>query len=262
MTQFPGMLAADWHPPPGVHALCTTRLGGVSIAPCDTLNLGAHVGDAPAAVTENRQRLRAAALLPSEPRWLSQVHGVAVADLDIAPAGAAIPVADAAIALGTGMVCAVLTADCLPVLLAASDGSAVGAVHAGWRGLAAGVIEATVQALRGRMAPGITLQAWLGPAISAAHFEVGDDVRRAFLAVNPAAEAAFRRGAGDRWQADLYALARARLATLGITQVSGGNFCTYAEDGRFFSHRRDVQHRGLAATGRMASLIWRQTCTH
>ena len=256
MTQWPGMLVADWHPPPGVHALCTTRLGGVSVAPRDALNLGAHVGDASAAVAENRRRLRAALLLPAEPRWLSQVHGVAVADLDVA-AAAAIPVADAAIALGSGTVCAVLTADCLPVLLAASDGSAVGAVHAGWRGLAAGVVEATVQALRGRMAPGITLQAWLGPAISAAHFEVGEDVRQAFLAVNPAAETAFQRGAGDRWQADLYALARARLATLGITQVSGGNHCTYAEDGRFYSHRRDVQHLGLAATGRMASLIWR-----
>jgi YfiH family protein len=259
MNAAPGIIAADWRPPPGVHALFTTRAGGVSPAPRDSLNLGAHVDDVPAAVVENRQRLRAAARLPAEPRWLSQVHGTVVADLDVPAAGAAIPVADAAIALGSGTVCAVLTADCLPVLLAASDGSAVGAAHAGWRGLAAGVIEATVQALRGRMAPGIGLQAWLGPAISAANFEVGDDVRRAFLAVNPAAETAFQRGTGDRWHADLYALARARLAALGITQVSGGSFCTYADAGRFFSHRRDVQHRGLAGTGRMAGLIWRQT---
>jgi polyphenol oxidase len=259
MMQAPGIIVADWHPPPGVHAVCSTRQGGVSQAPRDTLNLGDHVGDAPAAVAQNRQQLRTAARLPAEPRWLSQVHGTAVADLDLLAADAAPPVADAAIALGTGTVCAVLTADCLPVLLAASDGSAVGAAHAGWRGLAAGVIEFTVQAMRARMAPGITLQAWLGPAISAAHFEVGDEVRAAFLSVNPAAEAAFQRGTGDRWQADLYALAHARLAALGITQVSGGGFCTYADAGRFFSHRRDVQHRGLAGTGRMASLIWRQT---
>ncbi|MEO6186963.1 MAG: peptidoglycan editing factor PgeF [Steroidobacteraceae bacterium] len=259
MSAAPGIIVADWNPPPGVHAMCTTRHGGVSVAPRDAWNLGDHVGDAPAAVAENRQILRAVACLPQDPHWLRQVHGVAVADLDVAAAGAAVPVADAAVAQGTGSVCAVLTADCLPVLLAATDGSAVGAAHAGWRGLAAGVIEATVRALRGRIAPGIGLQAWLGPAISAAHFEVGDDVRSAFLAVNPAAEFAFERGAVDRWQADLYALARSRLATLGITQVSGGNFCTYADADRFFSHRRDVQHRGLAGTGRMASLIWRQT---
>ncbi len=259
MSAAPGIIVADWRPPPGVHALCTTRLGGVSLAPRDTWNLGDHVDDAPAAVTENRRLLRIAAPLPLEPPWLRPVLGIAVAYIYVAAGGAPAGVADAAVAQGSGTVCAVLTADCLPVLLAASDGSAVGAAHAGWRGLAAGVMEASVQALRGRIAPGVTLQAWLGPAISAAHFEVGDDVRNAFLSGNPAAGSAFQRGVGDRWQADLYALARARLTALGITQVSGGNFCTYADADRFFSHRRDVQHRGLAGTGRMASLIWRQT---
>ncbi len=221
------MIAAQWHPVPGVHALCTSRAGG--------------------AITG----------LPAAPRWLQQVHGTAVADLDTY-SGAGDPVADAAISAVPGTVCAIRTADCLPVLLAASDGSVVGAAHAGWRGLAAGVIESTVLALRRRLAPGTTLLAFLGPAISAAHFEVGDEVRDAFLAGDAAAAAAFQRGHNDRWQCDLYALARQRLAALGITHVTGGGFCTYAEADRFFSHRRDVRHRGLASTGRMASLIWRQ----
>ncbi len=158
-----------------------------------------------------------------------------------------------------GTVCAVLTADCLPVLLAASDGSAVGAAHAGWRGLAAGVIENTVLALRQSATSDVKLLAWLGPAISVKHFEVGDDVRDAFLDASPAAASAFRRTDNNRWHCDLYALARQRLAAVGITAVTGGEDCTYAHAHRFFSHRRDVQHHGLASTGRMASLIWRQT---
>jgi polyphenol oxidase len=231
------MIAVEWCPVPGVRSLCTTR--GIDVA---------------RSMVENRRRLVVEAMLPSQPRWLQQVHGTAVVDLD-ADAGSE-PVADAAVSHVQGTVCAVLTADCLPVLFAASDGSVVGAAHAGWRGLAAGVLENTVAALR-RHAPDASLLAFLGPAISAAHFEVGPEVRDAFLAGNPGAERAFRRGGGDRWHGDLYELARLRLAALGISAVSGGGLCTYTDESRFFSHRRDVQHRGLASTGRMAALIWR-----
>lgn len=246
----------EW-PAPGVRALYTLRTGGASAAPWDTFNLGDHVGDDPAAVAANRAALVVAAGLPAAPRWLRQVHGVTVADLD--QSGDALPEADAAVTAASGRVCAVLTADCLPVLLAAADGSAVAAAHAGWRGLAAGVIENTVVALRRHAAPGVALQAWLGPAISARHFEVGGEVRAAFLDADPGAGGAFARGEGQRWYCDLYLLARRRLAALGVTVTGGGHFCTYAGESRFFSHRRDVQHRGLDGTGRMAALIWRQT---
>lgn len=247
--------APDWHAR-GVRTWVTTREGGVSAAPWDALNLATHVGDVPEAVAENRRRLYAAAGLPAEPRWLRQVHGVAVADLDALPA-AVIPEADAAVSARPGTVCAVLTADCLPVLFAAMDGSVVGAAHAGWRGLAAGVLDAAVAALRARLSTGARLLAWFGPAISARHFEVGEEVRAALLTPDPAAVAAFTRGRADRWQCDLYQLARQRLARLDVKEVGGGSCCTYAEETRFYSHRRDVQHRGLAGTGRIASLIWR-----
>lgn len=245
----------DWQPVPGVRALCTTRASGVSAAPWDSLNLGDHVGDAPMAVAQNRARLAGMANLPAAPCWLRQVHGIAVADLDAWVAG--VPEADAAISTTPAKVCAVLTADCLPVLIAASDGSGVAAAHAGWRGLAAGVIESAVRALRQKLAPGVPLMAWLGPAISAAHFEVGDEVRAAFLAADSAAAAAFVAQSNGRWHADLYQLARQRLARLGIESVAGGGLCTYADEAHFYSHRRDVQHRGLDSTGRMAALIWR-----
>jgi YfiH family protein len=231
------MIAVEWCPVPGVRSLCTTR----SI-------------DVARFMVENRRRFVEEAGLPAEPHWLQQVHGTTVVDLDADPG--AEPVADAAVSRGRGTVCAVLTADCLPVLLAARDGSIVGAAHAGWRGLATGVIENTVGTMR-RLAPDASLLAFLGPAISAAHFEVGPEVREAFLASDPAAAGAFTRGDADRWHCDLYALARQRLAAQGISAVSGGGLCTYADEVRFFSHRRDVQHRGLASTGRMASLIWR-----
>ncbi len=251
------LMAVDWAAPPGVRALVTTRAGGVSVAPRDALNLGNHVGDAEQAVMENRSRLRQGAALPAEPRWLNQVHGIAVADLDALPLDK-VPQADAALTTTRGTVCAVLTADCLPVFLAAEDGSGVAIAHAGWRGLAAGVVEGTVAALRKRAGSGAQLVAWLGPAISAQHFEVGVDVRDAFLAADARAAAAFVTGREGRWSCDLYALARQRLAAAGVHQVGGGTACTYAEETRFFSHRRDVQHRGLASTGRIASLIWMQ----
>jgi YfiH family protein len=198
--------------------------------------------------------------VPVEPLWLRQVHGVAVADLDAGvDAAGAVPVeADAAITTVRGRVCVVRTADCLPVLLAASDGSVVGAAHAGWRGLAAGVIENTLAALRGRLRQDVPVMAWLGPAISAAHFEVGEEVRAAFMAHGAEAAAAFLPNDRGRWQCDLYQLARQRLREQGVTDITGGEHCTYAQADRFFSHRRDVQHGKLASTGRMATLIWRE----
>lgn len=224
----------DWPAPPGVHAVVSTRAAGDA---ADPRIAWPH--------------------LPAAPRWLRQVHGIAVADLDELPAGAAEPVADAAVTARAGRVAVVRTADCLPVLLAAADGQAVAVAHAGWRGLAGGVIEATVAALRVRLAPGTALVAWLGPAIGPERFEVGEEVRATFLAADAGAVGAFTRGRADRWMCDLYLLARRRLQALGVTAIHGGGLCTYADESRFYSHRRDVQHRGLDATGRMASFIWR-----
>jgi YfiH family protein len=245
---------ANWPAPHGVRALSTLRgdkrdddgQNGVSKAPYGCLNLGDHVGDIPAAVAENRRRLKAAAGLPSEPVWLSQVHGIEVADLDstVAPGPA-----DAAIARGPGKVCAILTADCLPVLFATDSGDAVAAAHAGWRGLAAGVIEATVRAMG---APPGSLLAWLGPAIGPKHFEVGTEVRDAFLAGDAKAGGAFEPNARGRFMADLGMLARRRLQELGVSRIYGGGDCTFTQAERYFSHRRD------GITGRQAALIWRE----
>ncbi len=247
---------AGWPAPRGVRALCTLRTGGASAAPYASLNLGDHVGDAAAAVAENRRRLAADAGLPAEPVWLRQVHGVGVADLDAAAldaaaAGEAPITADAALTRCRGRVCAILTADCLPVLLAADSGDLVAAAHAGWRGLAGGVIEATVAAMTGAgaVAPG-RLLAWLGPAIGPQHFEVGGEVREALLAKDPAAESAFTPNARGRFMADLQQLARRRLAAAGVDRIYGGEECTYADPTRYFSHRRD------GVTGRQAALIW------
>ena len=240
---------ADWPAPSGVHVLSTLRGGtgsGVSRAPYAHFNLGDHVGDAPGAVAENRHRLRVEAQLPAEPSWLSQVHGTAVADLDTAgPKGPA----DAAIARRAGPVCAILTADCLPVMIAADTGEAVAAAHAGWRGLAAGVIEATVRALG---TPPEHLMAWLGPAIGPEHFEVGAEVRDALLLSDPDAGHAFQPNERGRFMADLPMLARRRLAKLGVSRIYGGGECTYAQAECYFSHRRD------GTTGRQATLIWRE----
>jgi YfiH family protein len=189
--------------------------------------------------------------LPSEPAWLNQVHGTAVADLDSLPEG--VLTADAAVARTDGRVCVVMVADCLPVLFASRDGRRIAAAHAGWRGLAAGVLERTVAAMGVR---GDVLTAWLGPAISRAHFEVGEEVRAVFVDVDPGAAEAFVRNAGGKWHADLAGLARRRLAALGVTDVSGGQWCTFADRERFYSHRRDGHmHEGKG--GRMAALIWR-----
>jgi YfiH family protein len=237
-------LTPDWPVPGRVHALSTQRTGGVSAARYASLNLGAHVGDEPAQVAENRRRLVAGAGLPAEPQWLTQVHGTRVLDLDQDDPGRE---ADACVTRRIGTVCAILTADCLPVLLAAQDGSIVGAAHAGWRGLAAGVLASAVAALG--VHPG-SLLAWLGPAIGPQHFEVGGEVRDAFLAEDPAAADDFTVNQRNRYMADLPALARRRLNALGITQIYGMPPCTHADRERYFSHRRD------GATGRHATLIW------
>jgi hypothetical protein len=229
-----------------VRAAFTLRGDGVSAAPFDTLNVAAHVGDAPDAVHENRRRVCEALALPEEPLWLEQVHGSAVWEAD-ASEPAEPPRADAVIARTPGHVGVIQVADCLPVLLAAPDASAVAAVHAGWRGLAAGVLEATVRKLGGDPA---ALLAWLGPAIGRAHFEVGAEVRAAFLGRDAAAAAAFSVNARGRWQCDLIALARQRLHALGVREVFGGDWCTYEDRARFFSYRRDGR------CGRMAALIW------
>jgi purine-nucleoside/S-methyl-5'-thioadenosine phosphorylase / adenosine deaminase len=233
----------DW--PAAVGALVTTRNGGASRGAYASLNLGLRSGDDEAAVRENRRRL--GSLLPAPPVWLRQVHGVRAADADAARGAGAEPEADAAVARRPGTVCAVLAADCMPVLLADEAASVVGIAHAGWRGLCAGVLEATLEAMRAK--PG-ALMAWLGPAIGPRAYEVGDEVRAAFIARDPAAVAAFRAVRRGHWLLDLYAVARQRLAARGVTRVYGGGLCTHSDPKRFYSYRRD------GATGRMAALIW------
>lgn len=241
-----GLLPVEWAAPPRVGAACSLRTGGVSADPWHSLNLGAHVGDAPAAVAENRRRLAAALSLPATPLWLQQVHGAHVFDADASGAQLTEP-ADAAVARTSGQVLAILVADCMPVLLAADDGRVIGAAHAGWRGLAAGVLEATIAAMN---VPAPRLCAWLGPAIGPAHFEVGAEVREVFIAGHPAAAAAFSANARGRWQCDLALLARQRLAAAGLTRIASAGLCTYADAARCYSYRRDGQ------TGRMAALLW------
>lgn len=236
------LIIPDWPAPANVKSLQTTRMGGSSAAPYESLNLGDHVGDAPLTVARNRMLLNN--LLPSEPVWLEQVHGTIVANADNANCR---PQADACIARHRAAVCVVMTADCLPVLLCDTRGSMVGAAHAGWKGLAAGVIETTVQAMD--VAPQ-NLMAWLGPAIGRDAFEVGGEVRAMFVDADPQAASAFIPGQNDKWLADIYALARLRLNALGITSIHGGDHCTYREADRFFSYRRD------GATGRMGTFIW------
>lgn len=252
MTDFLQCLVPDWTGVcANVGALSTLRVGGISPAPYDDgagaggLNLGMHVGDDPAAVQENRLRLRA--LLPSEPVWLNQVHGNAVVD---AARVEGIPTADASFTARPGVVCVIQTADCLPVLLCDADAKVVGAAHAGWRGLASGVLENTIAAMRNAGARQIL--AWLGPAIGPQRFEVGPEVRQAFMDADPNVSSAFASsGTGeDKYLADIYSLAHMRLRRSGIEQIFGAGFCTVTDSTRFYSFRRDK------TTGRMASCIW------
>jgi YfiH family protein len=237
---------ADWPAPRGIVAGTTTRTGGVSSGAFSSLNLAAHVGDEPQNVTENRLRFVNQCVLPAEPLWLTQVHGTKVV---VDPETGSHPTADAVLSTLSGTVCAVMTADCLPVLMVSTDGRELAAAHAGWRGLCNGVLEFAARAFR--TAPGEIL-AWLGPAISQDNFEVGDEVRQAFAAHDEAARACFVRNDRGRWQADLYGLARQRLARVGVRRIYGGGTCTYGDAGRYFSYRRD------GSCGRMASFVFRR----
>lgn len=237
-------IKADWPAPAGIIAGCTTRAGGVSAGRYAALNLGDHVGDAPAKVAENRRRLVAALELPAEPCWLEQVHGNRVIDAD----PASVATADGVVSRDGRDVLGIMTADCLPVLLCSEASLEIAALHCGWRSLAAGIIPRAVERLE---SPPSALLAWLGPAISQPAFEVGDDVRDVFLSGIHGASACFEPNERGRWQADLYALARLYLADAGVGAVYGGGHCTYSDDRRFFSYRRDGE------TGRMASVITR-----
>ncbi|MGB0845493.1 MAG: peptidoglycan editing factor PgeF [Thiolinea sp.] len=248
-----GWVIPDWPAPEGINAVCTTRCGGVSTAPFDSLNLGDHVADAPEAVVENRRILREALQLPAEPLWLEQVHGTDVHCIDgsavqIEGANRDIPSADASAVFIENQIAVVMTADCLPVLFCDQAGTRVAAAHAGWRGLCNGVLEQTVTQLACEPE---NLMAWLGPAIGPEVFEVGAEVREAFIQHDAQASQAFKAGVEEsKFLADIYLLARQRLQAIGINQIYGGNFCTLTDSDRFFSYRRE------ARTGRMASLIW------
>ena len=281
-------LRADWPAPPGIHAFTTLRHGaGVSLSPFDHFNLGARCGDDPVAVASNRTELAERFALPSAPCWLQQVHGVDVIRFSAPPSAkaggepapysirgweglvsasrrsdstppqpspafageGAEPIADASVTSAPNTVLAILTADCLPVVFAAEDGSAVGAAHAGWRGLAGGVLESTVAAMD--VAPERIL-AWLGPAAGAQAYEIGQEVFDAFVSRDARAASAFVATRPGHWKVDLYALARRRLTDAGVTKVFGGGLCTISDPQRFYSHRRD------ARTGRMATLVWMQ----
>lgn len=244
----PAWIDADWPAPPGVRALTTLRCGaGVSPPPFGPFNLGLRSGDDMALAARNRELLSKWLELPSRPHWLRQVHGTRVIRVDAPPRGDNEPEADALATATPGVVLAILSADCLPVVLAAADGSEVAAAHAGWRGLAAGMLEATVAAMTTAPAG---LRAWLGPAAGPAAYEVGADVRDAFLGADPAAAEAFVATRPGHWHVDLYALARRRLAAAGVRDVHGGGLCTISDAHRFHSHRRDGR------SGRMATLAW------
>ena len=260
-------IVPDWPAPANIRAFVTTRTGGVSTGPYATMNLGRRGADDATARAENLRRFEA--FLPGKPAWLDQAHGVAVATLtrngcttprpiagadvvrkDVDGCIAPRPIADAAVTCERDVVCALLTADCLPVFFADGEGTAVGAAHAGWRGLAAGVLEATILALANLDVPPDRLMAWLGPAIGPESFEVGDDVRDAFCATDPGAATCFVRKSPGKWHADLYDLARQRLLRSGVTLISGGGFCTFTDSARFFSYRRERE------SGRMAAAVW------
>ena len=246
------LLIPDWPAPANIHAFVTTRLGGVSAPPYESFNLAHHVGDQPAAVDANRRLLQRHLPAAVHPQWLEQVHGDAVVD---AAADGVLRRGDAAITADPEVACVVMTADCLPVLLCDGAGEQVAAVHAGWRGLCGGVVQASVAQFTGGPQ---TLLAWLGPAIGPAHFEVGEEVLQAALAALPQGfeqrvRQAFRASAApQRYWCDLYELARLALSSVGVDRVYGGNYCTFADSERFYSYRRD------GVTGRMASVIYKR----
>ncbi len=242
--QLEHLIIPTWPAPKRVLAVSTTRLGGISSPTYDSLNLAGHVGDDPACVAENRRRLAAAVGYTAEPAWLEQVHGNRVVAAETVRAPVA---ADAAWTREPDQPCVVLTADCLPILLCNRAGTVVAAVHVGWRGLAGGVIAATVARLG---VPPMELLAWLGPAIGPVAFEVGEEVRAAFIALDKANASCFRPSPAGRWLANIYAMARLQLRRLYVTAIYGGEFCTFSEPERFFSFRRENR------TGRMATLIW------
>ena len=239
------LIRPDWPAPPSVTACVTTRRGGYSATPYDSLNLGDHVGDDPESVQRNRKRLSNSLDLPSEPKWLNQVHGTKVVNAAQIQFGAE---GDASYSRESGVVCAIMTADCLPVFFSDDKGREVAVAHAGWRGLAAGVLEATVDAMS---ASPTQIIAWLGPAIGPEHFEVGDEVRAAFTKDDSSANQAFKPSPNGRWLANIYTLARLRLEQAGVKSVSGGSLCTLSDNRNFYSYRRDGQQ-----SGRMVSLIW------
>lgn len=245
MANSINFIQPNWTAPLHVKALQTTRTGGVSAPPYDSLNLGAHVNDDPVAVARNRQLL--SFYLPTEPVWVNQVHGVEVID---AASSSCLQNADASFTTKPNVVCVTMTADCLPVLLCDKKGTVVAAVHAGWRGLCDGVIEAAVAKMQ---VPACEVLVWLGPAIGPNAFEVGNNVRQQFIAKDSQAGQAFRQH-GDKWLCNMYLIARQRLNALGVMEIYGASvnedFCTYSDDARFFSFRRDN------VTGRMASMIW------
>ncbi|MEQ4778738.1 purine nucleoside phosphorylase YfiH [Providencia huaxiensis] len=241
------LIFPDWPQPNNIASCSTTRAGGVSLPPFDSLNLGDHVGDIPNAVSENRQRLEKLAQLPQQPVWLEQVHGTDV--LDLVGKKVHNRQADAVYSNQVGQVCAIMTADCLPVLLTNQAGTEVAAAHAGWRGLCHGVLENTVAQF---ISPANEIIAWLGPAIGAEKFEVGQEVKAAFVNQSSDLASAFIPY-NDKYLADIYLLARKKLQAIGVTKVYGGDFCTVTDKNRFFSYRREGK------TGRMASLIWINT---
>lgn len=240
----PYHLTPNWHAPKNVHAYTTTRIGGVSQAPYDSFNLSTSIGDDPVAVLANRKKLRQDLNLPNEPYWLNQAHTNNVVIAAVQPN---FPTADASYTTQSGVVCTVLTADCLPILLCSKKGDLVAAIHAGWKGIVNGVIEATIKAL-----PTIPAEiiVWFGPAIGANAFVVGDDVREKFVNFDAQAKTTFRPIDNGKWLFDIYALGKQRLNNCGIAEIYGGEFCTYSDPERFFSFRRSEK------IGRQTSLIW------
>jgi len=243
---MPALILPQWPQPESVRSCSTTRLGGVSLPPYDSLNLGSHVSDIPEHVATNRQRLVQLAQLPAAPHWLEQVHGIDVARLTQTTPHSTIR-ADAAYTCEPGVVCAAMSADCLPVLFCSRAGDEVAAAHAGWRGLHAGVLENTLSAFRAKPQD---VMVWFGPAIGPEQFEVGAEVRAAFMQHDPQTVDAFAPVGQGKYLADIYKLARLRLQAAGVSQFYGGDRCTVSSPAHFFSYRRD------GITGRLATLIW------